>query len=338
MLTNTPIRIICFKLVAAAIFASILLSSGCGGQDQTIAPSSQPTPPAEAQSPAPGEPYSLGDTTFASQQEFVDKIRPRCATQEPPLAQRIAIDNRIARTRAAVPEERAPGSVEIPVYFHILMNAAGTEGNISDADVQRQIDVLNEAYAGRGPGGTGTPTPFRFILVQVDRTPNDAWFNMSYSDQPSDVERAAKTALNKGGKSALNLYTANLGNDTLGWARWPWEIPDGVDGVVILYTTLPGGNTAHYDLGDTATHEVGHWLGLFHTFQGGCEGPGDEVEDTAPERSPAAGCPTARDTCPIQEGGDPVDNFMDYSDDACMFKFTAGQSSRMDAAHLRYRR
>jgi hypothetical protein len=161
---------------------------------------------------------------------------------------------------------------------------------------------------------------------------------MSYSEQPTDVERQAKAALNKGGKSALNLYTANLGDSTLGWARWPWEISAGVDGVVILYTTLPGGSLSPYNLGDTATHEVGHWLGLFHTFQGGCDDPGDEVDDTAAERSPAAGCPAARDTCPTQSGGDPVDNFMDYSDDACMFRFTPGQSTRMDAAHLRYRK
>ena len=243
--------------------------------------------------------------------------------------------------RAAIPQERTPGSVEIPVHFHILTNAAGTEGNISNDDVQRQIDVLNEAYAGRGPGGTGAPTPFKFRLADkdpIDRTPSDAWFNMTYSDVPSDVERDAKKALNKGDKSTLNIYTANLGDDTLGWARWPWEIPIGVDGVVILYKTVPGGAIEHYNMGDTATHEVGHWLGLFHTFEGGCDDPGDEVDDTAAERSPASGCPGARDTCPIQGGGDPVDNFMDYSNDACMFKFTAGQSSRMDAAHIRYRK
>lgn len=240
--------------------------------------------------------------------------------------------------RDAVPVERTPGSVEIPVYFHILMNSAGTEGDISDDVVRKQIDVLNEAYAGGGHRETRTPTPFKFVLADTDRTRNDAWFNMSYSPEPTEAERAAKKDLNQGEPSALNLYTANLGNDTLGWARWPWEISAGVDGIVILYTTLPNGTLSPYNLGDTATHQVGHWLGLFHTFQGGCEDPGDDVDDTAPERSPAGGCQAARDTCPTQNGGDPVDNYMDYSDDACMSRFTAGQSARMDAAHLRYRR
>jgi hypothetical protein len=285
------------------------------------------------------QPYKLGEAEFASRQDFVEDIIPRCATAEPPLEQRIAINRRIDAMREAVPQERAPGTVEIPTFVHILTNAAGTEGNISDADVQRQIDVLNVAYAGNGPGGTGAPTPFRFTLAGIDRTANDAWFNMPFNqDQPTQEERAAKAALNKGGRSALNLYTAKLGDRTLGWARWPWDIAAGVDGVVIRYTTLPGGSEPHYNEGDTGTHEVGHWLGLFHTFQGGCDLPGDEVDDTPAERGPAGGCPTSRDTCPLEPGGDPFDNFMDYTDDSCMFKFTADQASRMDAAHLRYRR
>jgi hypothetical protein len=233
---------------------------------------------------------------------------------------------------------RAAGSVEIPVYFHVITSSDGMGGNITDDAIRQQIDVLNAAYAGRAPGGAGAATPFRFTLTAVDRTANDAWFNMAYSPTPTAEERAAKAQLNKGGKSALNLYTAKLADTTLGWARWPWDIADGVDGVVIRFSTLPGGDSAPYDLGDTATHEVGHWLGLFHTFQGGCEAPGDEVDDTAAERSPAGGCPPARDTCPQEAGNDPIDNFMDYTDDSCMFKFTGGQASRMDGIHALYRR
>ena len=284
------------------------------------------------------EEFKLGDTAFSSRQEFVEQIRPRCATEEPSLSQRIAIDERIEAMRKSIPQLRAPGSVEIPVYFHILTNASGTEGNISDADAQRQIDVLNVAYAGNGPGGTGSPTPFRFVLREIDRTANDAWFNMAYTVVPNAVELAAKAALNKGGGSALNFYTAKLADRTLGWARWPWDIAAGADGVVVRFSTLPGGTSVPYNEGDTGTHEVGHWLGLFHTFQGGCDAPGDEVDDTPAERSPAGGCPDTRDTCPAEPGTDPFENFMDYTDDVCMFRFTAGQSSRMDAAHLRYRR
>jgi hypothetical protein len=345
MKMTTPSRTSDFRfspsvvLLISLIMTSVILWSGCGrsATDATKNANVNANASPDRQSQILSQPYKLGEKEFRSRQAFVEEIIPRCATEEPTLPQRIEIDKRIEAMRESVPQERAPGSVEIPVFFHILTNVARTEGNISDADVQRQIDVLNVAYVGNGPGGTGSPTPFRFVLREIDRTANDAWFNMPYTREPNDVERAAKAALNKGGRSALNLYTAKLADRTLGWARWPWDIADGVDGVVIRFSTLPGGTSAPYNEGDTATHEVGHWLGLFHTFQGGCDLPGDEVDDTPAERSPAGGCPAARDTCPAEAGADPIENFMDYSDDACMFRFSAGQSSRMDAAHLRYR-
>jgi hypothetical protein len=219
----------------------------------------------------------------------------------------------------------APGGFRavIDVYFHVFTD--GATGYLSEAQLRRQVDVLNAGFSG---AEGGYDTGFRFRYAGADYTDNATWFR---SLEPgTKVERTAKAATHVGDANDLNIWTT-AGPGYLGFATFPswYKRSPQLDGVVLDYNSFPGGAYGtDYSLGKTATHEVGHWLGLLHTFQGGCNAKGDYVADTPAEAVPTRGCPGGKDTCP-EPGLDPIHNYMDYSFDSCYSEFTAGQAKRI---------
>ncbi|MEU4390255.1 zinc metalloprotease [Kribbella sp. NPDC023855] len=224
--------------------------------------------------------------------------------------------------------------VNVPVYVHVITD--GTTGALTDSQIATQIAVLNNTYAG---GEGGARSGFSFTLAGVTRTDNAAWFT---ANPGGTNEHSMKQALHQGGPNALNFYSTTAG-DYLGWAYLPDIVTKPgqayLDGVVIDWESIPGTSTAYagrYDQGETATHEVGHWLNLEHTFFGGCNAKGDFVDDTPAQKTPTSGCPEGKDTCRAP-GLDPIHNYMDYSYDSCYTQFTPGQVQRMGDAWLLYR-
>ena len=213
---------------------------------------------------------------------------------------------------------QAFAATTINVHWHTITD--GAQGSIPSTRIAEQISVLNAAYA---------PSGFSFTLASTDVTDNANWYD-------GNDERGMKQALHQGSLDDLNVYAVGEGFGLLGYAYLPQGVDPILDGIVILNESLPGGSAANYNEGDTATHEVGHWMGLYHTFDGGCRDK-DFVADTPAEKSPAYACPTGRDSCRNKAGVDPIHNFMDYTYDPCMYEFTAGQNTRMQNQWVTYR-
>jgi hypothetical protein len=235
-------------------------------------------------------------------------------------------------------EPQLSGAVVIPTYVHVIRGRhKGGRNPISRQGVRRLIGILNNGMAG-GQSPNSQPARYRFTLKHVDFHRNEGWYH-AYFFGPRD--KRMKRRLHRGGARTLNLYINRggpRGQPVLGWSRFPWQYAAAprLDSVSVSVAGLPGGSAIGYNLGDTVIHETGHWLGLLHTFQDGCEGSGDQVADTPAEAEPSFYCQTTRDTC-TSPGLDPVHNFMDYSYDSCMNMFTVGQVRRMDAAYAKWR-
>ena len=248
-----------------------------------------------------------------------------CGTVEPSENAKLVTEAEAARQ----PRRATVKGGTIAVHVHVIRKAEGiANGDVSDSAIAQQLRVLDAAYADAG---------WSFDLTSIDRTTQPAWFALRAG---SAEETAAKTALHRGTARDLNLYIAEPGNGMVGYATFPthYESAPLHDGVVILHSTLPGGSSAPYHLGDQTVHQVGHWLGLYHTYQADCSTDrGDFVADTAASSMPAFGCPVGRDSCGAS-GDDPVRNYMDRADDGCMNTFTDGQRARIHVQFDAFRR
>lgn len=229
------------------------------------------------------------------------------------------------------------GTIEIPVVVNVVYKTAAQ--NISQAQIQSQIDVLNEDFKALNADYNNTPSIFTglrsgsvgvsFVLDQVIRkSTNKTSFTTNNGVKKASGGGIAPTSPT----TKLNIWSCNLSGGVLGYAQFPGGA-SATDGVVIDDNAFGrvGTVSAPFNKGRTATHEVGHWMNLRHIW-GDATCGSDLVSDTPPHNTANYGCPTYphRSTCT----GTPVEmtmNYMDYTDDACMYMFSAGQKSRMQA-------
>ncbi|TAL40891.1 MAG: zinc metalloprotease, partial [Chitinophagaceae bacterium] len=231
--------------------------------------------------------------------------------------------------------------IKIPVVFHVLYHQPGE--NISDQQIQQQIEALNRDFRKRNADTSKTPEVFVPVAADMEiefqlaksgpagkntngivrkYTPVKSWmsddkvkFNNEYGDDAWDS------------KSYLNIWVCNLQGD-LGYSTFPGG-DSGKEGIVLSYQVVGyGGAHAQYGMGRTCVHEVGHWLNLKHLW-GDTYCGDDNVDDTPKQSSYTSGCPTGiRTTCDNAPDGDMYMNYMDFTNDACMNIFTQGQKQR----------
>ena len=264
---------------------------------------------------------------------------------DPAFADRInKIENFLSRQQTSAKEngQEAPVVITIPVVVHVLYKTAAQ--NISDEQIESQIEALNRDFRRRNADTVNTPDRFKpyasdvqieFALATADpkgRATNGIIrkaTNITYWSTDDKIKFSSQ-----GGDDAwdsryyLNFWIGDLAT-LLGYSSLPGASAE-KDGVVITYSTFGTINVgAPYNLGRTATHEVGHWLGLKHIWGDSYCGD-DLVDDTPKQGNFTSGCPsTFRSSCSNGEMGDMYMNYMDFTDDACMNLFTEGQKKRM---------
>jgi hypothetical protein len=269
---------------------------------------------------------------------------------DPTLEARMAdLERQTQQWVADHPDQRTAAVITVPVVFHVVYNTSAQ--NISDAQCQYQLAQLNADYARTNSDAGNTPAAFQSVAANTQvqfclavRDPNGNATSGIIHKQTSSSSFSSNDNVkhnSTGGDDAwaagsyLNIWTCNFSGGLLGYAQFPGG-PASTDGVAILYSSV--GSIAHpgtepsYNLGRTATHEIGHWLDLHHIW-GDSNCGNDLVSDTPTQQTSNFGCPNfPHKTCGNTTNGDMFMNYMDYTDDNCMNIFTAGQTTRITAA------
>jgi hypothetical protein len=264
------------------------------------------------------------------------EVLERQMEEDPTLRQRMADIERF--TKDAIDRGRlVNGVIEIPVVVNVVYASAAE--NISDAQIASQITVLNEDYNNSNADGTQTPAEWSALRANYGiRFVLDAVVRKASSKKSWGTDDAVKKS-SRGGidptspTTKLNMWSCNLGRSLLGYAQFPGGDP-ATDGVVILYSAFgsrakaPGTYATNYDLGRTATHEVGHWLNLRHIW-GDATCGNDQVGDTPVAQTSNGGCPAyPKVSSCTPTHNEMTMNYMDYTYDRCMYMFTNGQKQR----------
>ncbi len=305
-----------------------------------VSPAGAVAPPAVAPVVAPCKPVQAGPVPIWRQLPDHDPIG---------AAERAQVERAIASEVTAVQVAQrlaATPRVTIPVRIHVIHGTHRKDRNVKRKGARKVFRILKKGFAG-AQNSSMADSGFRFKLRKIKITKNDSWY---HSRPGTRADTRMHKKLHRGKARTLNIYIKDArirGAALLGVARFPWQYRGRkkLDGITVNVAGLPGGRARGYNLGDTVIHEAGHWLGLYHTFEGGCRDL-DGVADTPAEAGPSYGCRIGINTCPvdgmtgevINDGApDPIHNFMDYSLDSCMNHFTPGQVIRMHAMFARYR-
>ena len=302
------------------------------------------------------KPVISGGVTYFNEQAFHESRAfqegaHRCATHEHDMflrsqpgyssAERVE-DCSLTQTSIDPQYDPVAGrTLVIPLYFHVIYKSDGT-GFVSRERINDQIAVLNDDFGGTSFGGnSGFDTTIQFELVDVNYVQNNDW----YTDAGPNATSEFKASLAQNPEQYINIYTndsgrAATGQGILGYATLPpGSAGTSSDGVVMLHSTIGGRNNGYsvFDQGRTLVHEIGHYLGLLHTFDGGvCSNTyttQDLIVDTPAQENPDYGT-SASTACGVTSA---IENFMNYSNDSAMYTFTAEQTNRMICSQTSYR-